>query len=300
MTKQLHRVALAAGIAFLLTSYANAGTSDGRKSPSDAVKEQKFRLGGLPASTEGQRPQFVAFPDYKSEDCYRAPTYEAAYLCSAWRSAIAAEQAAAAAKSANDLALWALIFSAASVVGLIGTLIQASRSLYQSRRSANAAEKAIAQTRAVGEAQVRCYLAVSAASVAFYLPDIKPQLGLKIKNVGQSPAFDITWTVELQYSVLGTPDRRSQPLTTSISPLTLPPGTDVELIPEVFDFALNIAEQAHVAGPGDVLGTAAKITILAKDVFGKEVRTQVLYFATVEDVDTIYTMRFAGNGLPTN
>jgi hypothetical protein len=306
MTKQRHRLGLATGATFLFAISVNAAISAERVSPTATAKsllpssELKQNSDGPPAKAERQGPRFAAFRDYKSKDCYHAATYEAASLCSAWRSTIAAEQATKAAERVNDVALWALIFSAAGVVGLIGTLAQANRSLDESRRSADAAEKAIAQTREVGEAQVRCYLTVSAASIAFYLPDTKPRLSITIKNVGQSPAFNIAWTAELRYSVLERLDRRSPPLATSMSPLTLPPGTNVEPIPEVFDFALDIAEQAHIAGSDDMLGVAAKIVLSATDVFGREVKTQALFLASVSDVEVVSLLRLVSNGPPDN
>lgn len=306
MRRRSYRSVLAAAAALLLSSNAAANSlTESRGAASDSKRlstapQNKGPLAKHQAPPVEKKPKFKAFPEYSSEACYHAETYDAAYLCSAWRSAVAAEQAAQATKRANDLALLALLLSVLGVGGLVATLWQANRALGEARRSADAAERAIAETREVGEAQVRCYLTLSAANIAFYVPDLRPRLGLTIQNVGQSPAFEVTWAVELQYSVLGQPDRRSISFASSVPALTLPPGAALPLIPEVFDFALNLGEQAHIAGPGDMLGVAAKVVLSAKDVFGKAVSSQALYCGGIDNVDVVLDLAYAGGGLPAN
>ncbi|MER9844862.1 hypothetical protein NKJ59_27135 [Mesorhizobium australicum] len=61
----------------------------------------------------------------------------------------------------------------------------------QAERSAKAAEDAIGITREMGEAQTRAYLSVISGK-AIFKGGIDPELILRIRNAGNSPAFDVT------------------------------------------------------------------------------------------------------------
>lgn len=78
-----------------------------------------------------------------------------------------------------------------------GTLFWSNIRLWRaSDRSAEAAEKAIAESRKIGQAQVRAYLSVAAGTYEFY--DNCLVLGVVIRNAGQSPSERgfIEWQIE--------------------------------------------------------------------------------------------------------
>lgn len=96
----------------------------------------------------------------------------------------------------KDMAFWALCSFVVSAGALIGSgigLIFLYRSLRQTRQ-------AISSDRTIGEAQVRAYLIVESPDLHF-IGDIKagePFVAqLKIKNTGQSPAYDVRYLAAL-------------------------------------------------------------------------------------------------------
>jgi hypothetical protein len=76
----------------------------------------------------------------------------------------------------------------------------------------NAGEKQVAVTRSIGEAQVRAYVEISAATLVFsniaegVAPsfDVQPFIQIAIRNTGQSPAINFVWNPSIQYFGFGT------------------------------------------------------------------------------------------------
>jgi hypothetical protein len=61
-------------------------------------------------------------------------------------------------------------------------------------------EESIAETRRIGEAQVRAYVNVKKAKVQFMEKMGVPAVGFIVSNSGQSPARNFLWNVTVQYS----------------------------------------------------------------------------------------------------
>lgn len=103
--------------------------------------------------------------------------------CAEWKSAIAAEGAAKAARESITISRWTL--AAAIFAGLIAVIAACLA------RSSNRI------ARSVGQAQARCYL--SARNALLYINDAG-EVTVKVlaHNSGQSPARDLRWTFTVQ------------------------------------------------------------------------------------------------------
>lgn len=95
----------------------------------------------------------------------------------------------------KDMAYWAFV---TALVGGFGLLISVG-GLYLLFQSLRQTRQAITNDRAIGEAQVRAYLTVE--SPEQHSPDIQPDrpisAELKIKNTGQSPAYNMRYIAAL-------------------------------------------------------------------------------------------------------
>jgi hypothetical protein len=106
--------------------------------------------------------------------------------------------------TSDPVALFTLVL-AFSTVGLWVATI----SLYFAGRSA------VSETRRIGEAQVRAYVDIRAATVIFIqltegivpLADVQPLVRVTAKNTGQSPARNFVWHPTVHYFSFSTPAR---------------------------------------------------------------------------------------------
>ena len=64
----------------------------------------------------------------------------------------------------------------------------------------DAGEKQIAETRRIGEAQVRAYVSIKSAFIAFMAEWQHPCVGFVALNTGQSPAKNLVWNINVQYA----------------------------------------------------------------------------------------------------
>lgn len=226
-----------------------------------------------------RRTVFEAYPYPTQDSCYFAPDHDATDLCAQWRAAHAAERSA-------NYGLLSLVLSALGMLGLVTTLWQTSKSLDEARRSADASELSSAVTREIGEAQARCYLALSDAKVALYAPDFKPRLSFKIANVGQSPALKLRWKFQAQFSTLEQPDRRGGVTSADYFELNVSPSTTQIVGPNVLDFSPNAHELGWLSSvTGRQLGFSVKLIIEAVDVFGKPVTTEGFFAGGISGIN---------------
>lgn len=63
-----------------------------------------------------------------------------------------------------------------------------------------AGKQTIKETRRIGEAQVRAYVSIKSATIAFMGPRQHPVVGFVATNTGQSPARNFVWNVVVQYA----------------------------------------------------------------------------------------------------
>lgn len=100
------------------------------------------------------------------------------------------------AQSSMAIAAWAMaLITAVGAAIALATLIFVIATVSEARRSADAAEKAVEETRRIGQAQVRAYLMATPLSIEpTYHPEdwhhVKVRVGFR--NSGQSPALNVT------------------------------------------------------------------------------------------------------------
>lgn len=101
-------------------------------------------------------------------------------------------------KAQQDMAKWALLMLVVTTIGVgyIALTLSATReTLLQAQLTTEAAKESVAETRRVGQAQVRSYL--SCTGGAFESDGSTLEIVLDFKNLGQSPGYNITFDCEL-------------------------------------------------------------------------------------------------------
>jgi hypothetical protein len=110
---------------------------------------------------------------------------------------------------AADWVMWAGILAGAQLIATIAGLYYIKRTLDathdavgEARLATQAAQKAVNETSRIGEAQVRCYLSGTEATVFFH-KNGTVTAKCRIKNSGQSPANRVRWMPELTVYIRG-------------------------------------------------------------------------------------------------
>jgi hypothetical protein len=138
----------------------------------------------------------------------------------------------------------------------------------------------VAETRRIGEAQVRCYLSVAKVVVDF-TDHRAPLVSCKIVNSGQSPALATTWRTQLVYddgeaqseSALYAPCEPRDGITISAKDSAIP--TDIDVFHDLSDGLRRIEEGT------DIL-LFCVIRIAARDVFGQVVDQSESFVAKLD------------------
>lgn len=113
-----------------------------------------------------------------------------------------------AAKGALQAAGWAqgmfwVAFAETLITG--AGLLVVALNLKEARRSADASERSVKETRRIGGAQVRAYVNIIGCHVYFLRDGIResddrhPLVHVRIENTGQSPALNFRWISTLRY-----------------------------------------------------------------------------------------------------
>jgi hypothetical protein len=68
------------------------------------------------------------------------------------------------------------------------------------KASIGTAQTAVAETRRIGEAQVRAYVTIKSATVVFMSDKALPMIMITVVNTGQSPARKFEWVPTIEYS----------------------------------------------------------------------------------------------------
>ncbi|MEO3389151.1 hypothetical protein [Mesorhizobium sp. CAU 1741] len=126
-------------------------------------------------------------------------------------------------KTEDTLAQWAMaVFSvAATVLTAVGVVLiwrtlvytrraaeAAAATVEEAKNATTAAKDAVAETRRIGEAQVRAYLGIEACTLERGTGD-DFLLKIAVKNSGQSPARDVTISAQVSVTVRRGPDAQS-------------------------------------------------------------------------------------------
>ncbi|TPL82004.1 hypothetical protein FJ941_14055 [Mesorhizobium sp. B2-3-13] len=103
----------------------------------------------------------------------------------------AAGRSATAANRQVDAAWWQVGVGIAGIIAILVTIGFTIRATNAAVRSADLAEKAIHLDREMGEIQTRAYLAVTGGT-AIFRGSMEPEVFIKVRNGGNSPAFNVT------------------------------------------------------------------------------------------------------------
>ncbi|HWU94333.1 MAG TPA: hypothetical protein VN029_01975 [Sphingomonas sp.] len=252
--------------------------------------DPSYRVG----PTDNSTAPFNAHRDVTQEDCYFDPNHDAADLCAQWRAAKAAERSAESAASSNWIAYVSLIFSAIGMLGVGATIIYTRESLFEARKATKAAEDTLGEARLTGQAQARCYLAVTRAKVKIYKATGKPSADICIRNFGQTPAFKVKRSIRIGYS-----DRddfgkaRISEAMKSVSEGDLvAPGDEYQLVRIVYEFPLNDAEKELLTA--GKLGVVLYVTVTGVDIFGKPFKVMAVFASISAKVDEYMELGFIG------
>jgi hypothetical protein len=148
----------------------------------------------------------VGAPSYKVP-CESPQGHDESDLCAQWRAANGAKQGA-------RWNLWQLVLGFCGLIGLGITLSfnkraidlalagteDTERALKIAEDNARANAETVAETRRIGEAQIRCYLTGVSAQVGFTNSE-RAMVKCMVRNSGKSPAMDVQCVCRLYYDV---------------------------------------------------------------------------------------------------
>lgn len=135
---------------------------------------------------------FVALPLY-----YGPRDDAAAHKCSAKESETYSFWEKAQCDPVAYFTLWLVGFTGVLAASTIGLWIVTWRSGDRQSRDTAAF---INETRRIGEAQVRAYVSIKSAGIAFWGPWENPIVVFVPFNTGQSPATNFIWNITIQYT----------------------------------------------------------------------------------------------------
>jgi hypothetical protein len=135
---------------------------------------------------------FIALPLY-----YGPRDDSAAYKCSAKESENYSFWEKTRCDPAAYFTIWLVGFTGVLAFSTIGLWIVTWRSGVRQSRDM---EAAVLETRRIGEAQVRAYVSIKAAFIAYVAEWQHPIVGFVALNTGQSPAKNLVWNIVVQYA----------------------------------------------------------------------------------------------------
>jgi hypothetical protein len=105
----------------------------------------------------------------------------------------------------QDMALWAFGLFVSGILGLIATaagVFLVWRTLFHTKRAADAARDAVTETRRIGESQVRAYVTVSDVQMSWRRGRQFPTVSFDVGNSGNSPALEVTPSASVRFKVV--------------------------------------------------------------------------------------------------
>ncbi len=207
-------------------------------------------------------------PSKHDEPCDPPSNKRSSDLCAQWKAADAAKSAAQAAWWLGGLGA---LIGAFTLAAAWAAARWAKKAAIETEKGATAAEKAVAETQRIGEAQTRAYLSVVACNVLF--ADGKPSLQPTIRNCGQSPALEVRWQAEVHFMNVGAKDIRGGKTNPEFWNQTLDIPANGErstLYIDCIDVALS---QRELEAFRDNINVAmlASISVHGKDVFNQPI-----------------------------
>lgn len=219
-------------------------------------------------SSEHDRPCNAGGQDRKSE------------LCAEW-------QAADQAKEASRWAARSFWVGLAGILGLLASLYytrkavqiasdatsDADNALAIAERNAEAATRLAELSERNGEAQIRCYLSIEKVEIG---PTALNGVSIRVlvKNVGLSPAQNVTLQIEMEFSgpnkgIYGNLDLKGN----SIVPRGIGPRATDILPNAIVVHNVPVDEITQIMSGAGIGQFQAKLWLVATDVFGKSVET---------------------------
>lgn len=146
----------------------------------------------------------------------------------------------------------------------VGTLGKIARQTKATEDSAKTAERTLQQMADTSVRQLRAYLCIDAAALKFKQPSV-PEAQVHIKNVGQTPAYDVRGWIHTWYASFPLQqDLPSPPEDFMMASTVLAPsGTSIHLTPE--KPPLCSSAMAHLGTPLNTLYVYGSITY--RDIF---------------------------------
>jgi hypothetical protein len=139
------------------------------------------------------------------------------------------------------------------------------------------------EQREIGEAQVRAYVSIKAATIEFMFDAVVPCVRFIASNSGQSPARNFVWNITLQY--FGGKENRESRLNETLIEQTgadIPATSDLRadgaLIPD-----MSVKQYIEESVPGLMITVVrAKIDFRYTDVFGKDWFGEAFFGGTMQ------------------
>ncbi|MES2057075.1 MAG: hypothetical protein V4564_14160 [Pseudomonadota bacterium] len=231
-------------------------------------------------STLGDRARTLGQADTcaKEAEDHRLQTND---LIQQTRAADAAEAQAKLAYQAGWNALFQTVGGFLTLCAAVAAAIYARDAANQTKRGADAAERAITETQRIGEAQVRCYLRIASAEVK--LEEDIPIVRVTVANTGQTPALEAVF----EYGFA--PELRSD---TRFENLQLFRSEHIQDIPS--QGTLVAAPWHYQEGltprqvsdwkrhAGEVCALAVKLK--ARDVFGNKITAEEYFLISIDKI----------------
>lgn len=163
------------------------------------------------------------------------------------------------------------------------------------RQTVEATEKASAETRRIGEAQIRAYVDIRAATVTFLrmtegvalLDDVQPLVRITAKNTGQSPARNFVWQPTVHYlsfsDPIGNRYRRLGGNWRAIAGVGIPVGEEHSAGAMVTDMLLLrfLRENSPVT---NALLLRVRIEFEYEDVFDRRITDEAYFMGTAAKI----------------
>jgi hypothetical protein len=177
-----------------------------------------------------------------------------------------------------------LIIGLYTLLAAVAAAFFAKQAADETKRSANAAENAVAESARIGEAQVRCYLTVEKVEIEINAARNVCVTGT-IRNSGQSPALDVSWEFRLSI-IKNDVVRRSEDIKGSQidSVETIPVQGEHTFLQVLTDFGLSQDDLTHLGEQGSTLAIGCRVIAHATDVFGRDVRSERNFISVLQGV----------------
>jgi hypothetical protein len=189
-------------------------------------------------------------------------------------------------ESGNSSPEWWTVYLTAvlATIGVMQTIVFGLQA-HRLKQTINTMKGLGSEQREIGEAQVRAYVSIKAATIEFMLDAIHPCVRFIAYNSGQSPARNFIWNITLQYA--GAPANRESMLNEKWlegTGIDIPAASDAPkdgaLIPD-----MSVKQYIEGVAPGTLVAVIrARIDFRFTDVFDKDWFGETFFAGTMRRV----------------